>query len=83
MRPEQLSAPAGSPPFMAAFTQSLIRVLQAMSGSGEPKRLAVYADIASAPPASAWQHAIAIAEDGDGLGNARVIWSDGTNWTAL
>lgn len=83
MKPEQLSAPQGSPPYMASFVGSLVRVLQQIVDGREPKALPVYDDIASAPPASNWQNCIAIAEDGDGIGNPRVIWSNGTNWTAL
>lgn len=80
MRPEQLSAPVGSAPWLATFTQSLIRVLQAMSGNGEPKRTARYADAASLPSARDWQDGVAIVTDIDGLGNCGLAVSDGTGW---
>ena len=83
MKPEQLSAPSGSAPWMAPFVQSLIRVLQQIVSGREPKRLPLYADIAGAPDARDWQYAIAAVEDADGLGNPGLIWSDGTNWTVV
>lgn len=83
MRPENLKAPAGSPPWMNSFVQSLRQTLQTLSGGGEPKQMYVVADIASAPPVDQWQGCVCVAEDGDGLGNPKLIYSDGTNWSAL
>lgn len=80
MKIEQLSAPAGSAPWLATFVQSLIRVLQGMAGNGEPKRTARYADAASLPNARDWQDGVCIVSDIDGLGNVGLAVSDGSGW---
>ena len=80
MTPETLSSPSGAPPYMAQFVQSLTRVLQAMRGNGEPKRMARYADAASLPPADKWQDGVCIVTDIDGLGNVGLAVSNGTGW---
>ena len=80
MKIEQLSVPVGSAPWLAQFTQSLIRVLQGMAGNGEPKRTARYADAASLPPAKDWQDGVCIVTDIDGLGNVGLAVSDGSGW---
>ena len=80
MTPETLTAPAGSAPWLAQFVQSLTRVLQAMRGNGEPKRVLRVEDAASLPPASAWQDGVCIVTDIDGLGNVGLAASNGTGW---
>ena len=80
MRPENLTAPAGSASWMISFVQSLTRVLINMNGNGEPKRMARYADAAGLPLAKAWQDGVCIVTDIDGLGNSGLAISDGTDW---
>ena len=80
MTPETLSAPQGSAPWMAPFIQTLTRVLQAMRGNGEPKRMLRVADAAALPPAAQWQDGVCIVTDIDGLGNIGLAVSDGTGW---
>ena len=83
MRPEALKAPAGAPFWASQLVQSITRVFQTVTGGGEPQRMFVVVDNASAPPAADWQYCVCVSEDADGLGNPGLIWSDGTNWTAL
>lgn len=79
MKPEQLSAPAGSPPYVAQLVQNIIRVFQARDGN-EPMRLARYSQASALPPARSWQDCICILSDVDGLGNDGLAISNGTNW---
>lgn len=83
MRPENLQAPAGASPALAQFIGDLRRYFISLEGGDRPTRPFTCADIASAPPADEYQGCWALAEDGDGLGNPKAIYSDGSSWTAL
>lgn len=83
MRPENLQAPAGASPALAQFIGELRQYLISFEKGDRPTRPFTCADIASAPSAAECQGCWALALDGDGLGNPKAIYSDGTSWTAL
>lgn len=83
MRPETLQAPAGASPALTQFVGWVREIFLSQQRGDAPTRPFKCADIASAPPAAQWQGCVILAEDGDGLGNPKLVYSDGSSWTAL
>jgi hypothetical protein len=61
------------------MVRQLRQILIQIENPQRPTRLAVFADVASLPPASQWENTLVRVKDVGG-GTQGLAYSDGTNW---
>jgi hypothetical protein len=71
--------PPGAPEWAQAMIRQLRQILTQIENPQRPTRLAVFADVASLPPADQWENTLIRVVD-VGSGTQGLAYSDGTNW---